>query len=63
MPQIDAPTVAEHRAQQRDGLIAALCERDMPRWLDELETAMAAADGPDAADGHARPDARSLAHR
>jgi AcrR family transcriptional regulator len=90
MPQIDAPTVAEHRAQQReslldaaeaillesghgaltfralgartglarnsiyryfssrDDLIAALCERDMPRWLDELETAMAAADGPDA---------------
>ena len=90
MPQIDAPTVAEHRAQQReslldaaeailleaghgaltfralgertglarnsiyryfssrDDLIAALCERDMPRWLEELETAMAAADGPDA---------------
>ena len=90
MPQIDAPTVAEHRAQQRealldaaeailladghgaltfralgartglarnsiyryfasrDDLIAALCERDMPRWLEELEAAMAAADGPDA---------------
>jgi AcrR family transcriptional regulator len=90
MPQIDAPTVAEHRAQQRealldaaeaillesghgaltfralgertglarnsiyryfasrDDLIAALCERDMPRWLEELETAMAAADGQDA---------------
>ena len=90
MPQIDAPTVAEHRAQQRealldaaeailladghgaltfralgertglarnsiyryftsrDDLIAALCERDMPRWLEELETAMAAADGRDA---------------
>src|SRR4051794_31075301 len=90
MPQIDAPTVAEHRAQQRealldaaeailledghaalsfralgertglarnsiyryfssrDDLIAALCERDMPRWLDELDAAMAAADGPDA---------------
>jgi AcrR family transcriptional regulator len=89
MPQIDAPTVAEHRAQQRealldaaeaillesghnaltfralgertglarnsiyryfssrDDLIAALCERDMPRWLDELETAMAAAGSPD----------------
>jgi AcrR family transcriptional regulator len=89
MPQIDAPTVAEHRAQQRealldaaeailladghgaltfralgertglarnsiyryftsrDDLIAALCERDMPRWLEELETAMAAADGRD----------------
>lgn len=85
MPQIDAPTVAEHRAQQRealldaaeaillesghgaltfgalgertalarnsiyryfasrDDLIAALCERDMPRWLEELEAAMAAA--------------------
>ncbi len=85
MPQIDAPTVAEHRAQQRealldaaeailleeghgalsfrrarkrtglarnsiyryfgsrDDLIAALCERDMPRWLEELESAMAAA--------------------
>ena len=83
MPQIDAPTVAEHRAQQRealldaaeailleaghsaltfralgertglarnsiyryfssrDDLIAALCERDMPRWLEELEAAMA----------------------
>jgi AcrR family transcriptional regulator len=90
MPQIDAPTVAEHRAQQRealldaaeailleaghgsltfralgertglarnsiyryfssrDDLIAALCERDMPRWLQELDEAMAAADGPDA---------------
>jgi AcrR family transcriptional regulator len=90
MPQIDAPTVAEHRAQQReslldaaeaillesghgaltfralgertglarnsiyryfssrDDLIAALCERDMPRWLEQLETAMAAAAGPDA---------------
>ena len=90
MPQIDAPTVAEHRAQQRealldaaeaillesghgaltfralgertglarnsiyryftsrDDLIAALCERDMPRWLDELETAMAPPTGPDA---------------
>jgi AcrR family transcriptional regulator len=90
MPQIDAPTVAEHRAQQRealldaaeailleeghgaltfralgertrlarnsiyryfssrDDLIAALCERDMPRWLQELDDAMAAADGPDA---------------
>jgi AcrR family transcriptional regulator len=89
MPQIDAPTVAEHRAQQRealldaaeailledghgaltfralgertglarnsiyryfssrDDLIAALCERDMPRWLQELDEAMAAADGPD----------------
>jgi AcrR family transcriptional regulator len=89
MPQIDAPTVAEHRAQQRealldaaeaillheghdaltfgalgkrtglarnsiyryfssrDDLIAALCERDMPRWLEELEAAMAAADGLD----------------
>ena len=89
MPQIDAPTVAEHRAQQRealldaaeailladghsaltfralgartglarnsiyryfssrDDLIAALCERDMPRWLEDLEAAMAAADGPD----------------
>ena len=85
MPQIDAPTVAEHRAQQReslldaaeqilldeghaaltfgrlgertalarnsiyryfgsrDDLIAALCERDMPRWLVEIEAAMAAA--------------------
>jgi AcrR family transcriptional regulator len=85
MPQIDAPTVAEHRAQQRealldaaeaillgeghgaltfgalgqrtglarnsiyryfasrDDLIAALCERDMPRWLEELEAAMSAA--------------------
>ena len=90
MPQIDAPTVAEHRAQQRealldaaeailleaghgaltfgalgqrtglarnsiyryftsrDDLIAALCERDMPRWLEDLEAAMAAADGQDA---------------
>ena len=90
MPQIDAPTVAEHRAQQREGLldaaeaillesghgaltfralgertglarnsiyryfssrddlIAALCERDMPRWLEELETAMAAAGDRDA---------------
>jgi AcrR family transcriptional regulator len=90
MPQIDAPTVAEHRAQQRealldaaeaillesghdaltfralgertglarnsiyryftsrDDLIAALCERDMPRWLEQLEAAMAAADGQDA---------------
>src|SRR6201991_786250 len=90
MPQIDAPTVAEHRAQQReaildaaeailladghdaltfralgertglarnsiyryfasrDDLIAALCERDMPRWLHELEDAMAEADGADA---------------
>ncbi len=90
MPQIDAPTVAEHRAQQReslldaaeailleaghsaltfralgertglarnsiyryfssrDDLIAALCERDMPRWLRELEAAMAAAEGQDA---------------
>ncbi len=90
MPQIDAPTVAEHRAQQRealldgaeqilleeghgaltfghlgertglarnsiyryfssrDDLIAALCERDMPRWLDELRTAMAAAPDADA---------------
>ena len=90
MPQIDAPTVAEHRAQQRealldaaerillgeghgaltfralgdqtglarnsiyryfssrDDLIAALCERDMPRWLEELDAAMAAADGSDA---------------
>jgi AcrR family transcriptional regulator len=89
MPHIDAPTVAEHRAQQREGLldaaeriliddghdglsfralgersglarnsiyryfsstddlIAALCERDMPRWLEELGTAMAAADGLD----------------
>ena len=90
MPQIDAPTVAEHRAQQReslldpaeailleaghraltfralgertglahnsiygyfssrDDLIAAPCERDMPRWLEELEAAMAAAEGQDA---------------
>ena len=90
MPQIDAPTVAEHRAQQReslldaaetillesghgaltfralgertglarnsiyryfssrDDLIAALCERDMPRWLEELEAAMTAAEGQDA---------------
>jgi AcrR family transcriptional regulator len=90
MPQIDAPTVAEHRAQQRealldaaeaillesghgaltfralgertglarnsiyryvpsrDDLLAALCERDKPRWLEELEAAMAAADGQDA---------------
>jgi len=90
MPQIDAPTVAEHRAQQRealldgaeqillaeghsaltfghlgertglarnsiyryfgsrDELIAALCERDMPRWLDELRAAMDAAPDPDA---------------
>jgi AcrR family transcriptional regulator len=90
MPQIDAPTVAEHRAQQRealldaaeaillesghdaltfralgertglarnsiyryftsrDDLIAALCERDMPRWLEQLEAAMATADGQDA---------------
>ena len=32
----------------RDDLIAALCERDMPRWLEELEAAMAAADGRDA---------------
>ena len=85
MPQIDAPTVAEHRAQQRealldaaeailledghaalsfralgertglarnsiyryfssrDDLIAALCERDMPRWLSDLRAAMDAA--------------------
>jgi AcrR family transcriptional regulator len=84
MPHIDAPTVAEHRAQQReslldaaerilltdghealsfralgertglarnsiyryfdsrDDLIAVLCERDMPRWLDELGAAMGA---------------------
>lgn len=90
MPQIDAPTVAEHRAQQRealldgaeqillheghsalnfgvlgdrtglarnsiyryfssrDDLIAALCEREMPHWLDELRAAMAAAPDPDA---------------
>jgi len=90
MPQIDAPTVAEHRAQQRealldaaeqilleeghsaltfghlgvrtglarnsiyryfssrDDLIAALCERDMPRWLDELRAAMDAAPDADA---------------
>ena len=96
MPQIDAPTVAEHRAQQRealldaaeaillesghgaltfralgertglarnsiyryfasrDDLIAALCERDMPRWLEELEAAMAAADGPGRAGGRVR---------
>jgi len=89
MPQIDAPTVAEHRAQQRealldaaeailladghgaltfralgertglarnsiyryftsrDDLIAALCERELPRWLEDLETAMAAAGDPD----------------
>ena len=85
MPHIDAPTVAEHRAQQRealldgaerilleeghaalsfgrlgertnlarnsvyryfasrDDLIAALCEREMPRWIEELEAAMEAA--------------------
>jgi AcrR family transcriptional regulator len=84
MPQIDAPTVAEHRAHQlealldaaeqvlvadghralnfrvlgertglkrnsiyryfasRDDVIIALCERDMPLWLDQLRTAMAA---------------------
>ena len=90
MPQIDAPTVAEHRAQQRealldaaerilleeghqalsfralgertglarnsiyryfssrDDLIAGLCERDMPRWLEQLEAAMAAAGDSDA---------------
>ncbi|HWK30270.1 MAG TPA: helix-turn-helix domain-containing protein [Solirubrobacter sp.] len=90
MPQIDAPTVAEHRAQQRealldaaeaillesghaaltfralgdrtglarnsiyryfgsrDDLIAALCERDMPRWLEELDAAMHAAGDRDA---------------
>ena len=30
----------------RDDLIAALCERDMPRWLEELEAAMAAATDP-----------------
>ncbi len=90
MPQIDAPTVAEHRAQQRealldaaeailleaghgaltfralggrtglarnsiyryfgsrDDLIAALCERDMPRWLEELDAAMGAAGDRDA---------------
>jgi AcrR family transcriptional regulator len=89
MPQIDAPTVAEHRALQREGLldaaerilltdghdalsfralgertglarnsiyryfssrddlIATLCERDMPRWLEELQAAMASADGLD----------------
>lgn len=89
MPQIDAPTVAEHRAQQRealldgaeqllleeghaaltfgrlgdrtglarnsiyryfssrDDLIAALCERDMPRWLNDLRAAMDAAEDAD----------------
>lgn len=88
MPAIDAPTVAEHRAKQRDALldaaeallregghealgfgalgdrtglarnsvyryfsdrddiIAALCERDLPVWLGQLQEAMAAA--PDA---------------
>jgi AcrR family transcriptional regulator len=85
MPQIDAPTVAEHRARQRealldaaedllveggvealgfralgkraglarnsvyryfhsrDDIIAAVCERELPEWLDRLEAAMAAA--------------------
>jgi AcrR family transcriptional regulator len=90
MPQIDAPTVAEHRAQQRealldgaekllleeghaalsfgrlgertglarnsiyryfasrDDLIAALCEREMPGWMEQLEAAMEAAPDADA---------------
>ena len=83
MPQIDAPTVAEHRARQReqlldaaerllidggigalnfrvlgeqtglarnsiyryfasrDDIIAAVCERELPEWLERLELAMA----------------------
>jgi AcrR family transcriptional regulator len=90
MPSIDAPTVAEHRARQRDALldaaeailhesghraltfgalgkrttlarnsvyryftdtddvIAALCERDLPTWMTEIQAAMAAAPDPDA---------------
>jgi AcrR family transcriptional regulator len=86
MPQIDAPTVAEHRAKQRDALLdaaeqmlveggpdalsfrvlgeraglarnsvyryfqsrddvlAAVCEREMPEWLERLRVAMDAAE-------------------
>jgi AcrR family transcriptional regulator len=86
MPHIDAPTVAEHRAKQREALldaaeqllieggvealsfgalgeraglarnsvyryfasrddvIAAVCERELPQWMERLERAMAAAE-------------------
>ena len=105
MPQIDAPTVAEHRAQQREALLdaaeAILLEAghgaltfrhpgrthrarpqldlplllvarrpdrgalrgDMPRWLQELETAMAAADGAGRAGGGVRLHATAARRR
>jgi AcrR family transcriptional regulator len=89
MPRIEADTVAEHRARQRDAifdaaeqilldggyealtfgalgertglkrnsiyryftssdeLIGELCQREMPRWIDEIDAAMAKASSPE----------------